>query len=141
MKETFKWMKMNWNHFYTLFFWTKSLKMIIDANKKIPIKKHSLDIFASKQRVYLNDNNNEDDITVIAMKVNWKLNKRLKELILIITHHKKLKRLIAKVKHFANIATVNQKSYEKIYKMYSDSQIFLKTVKVITSTRNQTHLW
>ncbi len=121
MKETFKWMKMKWNHFYTSSFWMKSLKMIIVVNKKMSIKKHSLNTFALKQRVYLNDNNSENNITAIMMKVNWKLNKRLRKLILIITHHKKLKKLIAKAKHLANVATVNQESYKKIYKIYSDS--------------------
>jgi len=48
----------------------KSLKMIIVANKKMLIKKYSLDTFASKQKVYLNDNNSEDDVTAIMMKVN-----------------------------------------------------------------------
>ena len=48
MKETFKWMKMKWSYFYTSFFWMKSLKMIIVANKKISIKKHSLNIFTLK---------------------------------------------------------------------------------------------
>ncbi len=140
MKETLEWTKMKWNYFYTLSLWMKSLKMIIVANKKMSIKKHSLDTFASKQRVYLNDSDSENDVTAIAMRVNWELNKRLRELILIITHHKKLKRLIARVKHLANVVTVNQESYEKIYKMYSDSQIFLKTMKIITSTRDQTRL-
>ncbi len=115
--------------------------MIIVTNKKISIKKHSLDIFMLKQRVYLNDNISEDEITVIIMKVNWELNKRLRKSILIITHHEKLKRLIARVKHFADVTTVNQESYKKIYKIYSDSQIFLKIVKVMISTRDQTHLW
>ncbi len=140
MKETLEWLKMKRSHLYTLSFWMKSLKMIIVANKKMSIKKHNLDIFMSKQRVYLNDSNSKDDITAIVMKVNWELNKRLRELILIITHHEKLKKLITRAKHLADVTTVNQESYEKIYKIYSDSQIFLKTVKVITSTRNQTHL-
>ncbi len=74
------------------------------------------------------------------MKVNWELNKRLRRLILIITHHEKLKRLIAKAKHLTNVATANWESYKKIYKIYSNSQIFLKTVKVMISTRDQTRL-
>jgi len=141
MKEILEWMKMKWNHLYTSSFWMKSLKIIIVANKKMSIKKHSLDIFMLKQRVYLNNNNSEDDVTAIAIKVNWKLNKRLRELILIITHHEKLKKLIVRVKHLADVMTANQENYEKIYKIYSDSQISLKTVKIMTLTRNQTRLW
>ncbi len=38
MKETLKQMKMNWNHLYTAIFWSKSLKIIIVANKKISIR-------------------------------------------------------------------------------------------------------
>jgi len=38
MKETFKQMKMNWSHFYTATFWSKLLKIIIVANKKMSIR-------------------------------------------------------------------------------------------------------
>jgi len=64
----------------------------------------------------------------------------LKELTLIITHHKELKELIAKMKHLADVATENRECHEKIYKVYSDSQTSLKTVKVMISTKDQTHL-
>ena len=93
-----------------------------------------------KQRVYLNDSNSKENITTTAMRINWELNKRLKELTLIITHHKELKELIAKMKHLADVATENRECHEKIYKVYSDSQTSLKTVKVMISTKDQTHL-
>ncbi len=38
MKETLKQMKMNWSHFYTVILWSKSLKIIIVANKKMLIR-------------------------------------------------------------------------------------------------------
>ncbi len=38
MKEILKQMKMNWNHFYIVIFWSKSLKIVIVANKKMSIK-------------------------------------------------------------------------------------------------------
>ncbi len=78
-------------------------------------------MFASKQRVYLNDSDSRDDVTAIAMKMNWELNKRLKESTLVITHHDELKELVVRVKHLANVATVNQECHEKIYKVYNDS--------------------
>ncbi len=78
-------------------------------------------MFMSKQRVYSNDNNNRDDVTVIAMRMNWELNKRLRELTLVITHHDELKELVAKMKHFTDVAIVNQKCHEKIYKVYNDN--------------------
>ncbi len=140
MKETLEQMKMNQSHFYTAIFWSESLKIIIVANKKISIKQHNFDMFILKQRVYLNDSDSRDDVTVIIMKMNWKLNKRLKRLTLVITHHDELKELIIRMKHFANVMTVNQKCHEKIYKVYSDSQTFLKTVKAMISTKNQTRL-
>ncbi len=105
------------------------------------IKQHNLDTFALKQRVYSNDNDSKDDVTVIAMRMNWELDKRLRKSTLVITHHDELKELVAKMKHLADVATANQECHEKIYKIYSDSQIFLKTVKVMTSTKNQTRLW
>jgi len=64
----------------------------------------------------------------------------LKESTLIITHHDELKELVAKMKHFADVATVNQEYHEKIYKVYNDSQTSLKTVKVMISTKDQTRL-
>ena len=93
-----------------------------------------------KQRVYLNDNDSRDNVTMIMMRMNWELDKRLRESTLIITHHDKLKKLVAKAKHLADVVTANQECHEKIYKVYNDSQTFLKTVKVMISTKNQTRL-
>ncbi len=90
--------------------------------------------------INLNDNNNRDNVTAIAMRMNWELNKRLRESTLVITHHDELKELVARVKHLANVVIVNQECHEKIYKVYSDNQTSLKTVKVIISTKDQTHL-
>ncbi len=51
--------------------------------------------------------------------MNWKLNKRLKESTLVITHHDELKELVMKMKHLADVVTVNQECHEKIYKVYN----------------------
>ncbi len=104
------------------------------------ISQHHLDTFALKQRVYLNDSNSRKNVTMIAMRINWELNKRLRKSTLIITHHEKLKELIVRVKHLADVVTKNQKCYENIYKVYSDSQTSLKTVKAMISTKDQTCL-
>jgi len=64
----------------------------------------------------------------------------LKELTLVITHHDELKELVARAKHLADVTTVNQECHEKIYKVYSDNQTFLKIVKVMISTKDQTRL-
>ncbi len=74
-----------------------------------------------KQRVYLNNNDSRDDVTVIAIKINWKLNKRLKKLTLVIIHHDELKELVARAKHLADVATANQEYHEKTYKVYNDN--------------------
>ncbi len=140
MKETLEQMKMNWSHLYTTTLWSESLKIVIVANKKMSIRQHNLNTFALKQRVYSNDSDSRDDVTAIVMRMNWELDKRLRESTLVITHHDELKKLVAKAKHLANVATVNQECHEKIYKIYSDSQISLKTVKVMTSTKDQTRL-
>ncbi len=75
-----------------------------------------------------------------AMRINWKLNKRLRKLTLVITHYEELKELIARMKHLADVMTENCKCHEKIYKVYNDSQTSLKTVKVMISTKDQTRL-
>jgi len=61
-------------------------------------------------------------------------------LILIITHYEELKELIVRAKHLADVMTENQEYHEKIYKVYSDSQTSLKTVKVMILTKDQTRL-
>ena len=131
---------MNQSHLYTVILWSKSLKIIIVANKKMSIRQHNLNTFALKQRVYSNDSDSKDDVTVIAMRMNWELNKRLRELTLVITHHDELKELVARTKHFTDVATANQECHEKIYKVYNDNQTSLKTVKAMISTKDQTRL-
>ena len=140
MKETLEQMKMKRSHFYMMTLWSESLRIIIVVNKKMSINQHCLDIFTLKQRVYLNDSDSRENVMMTAMRINWKLNKRLKKSTLIITHHEELKELIAKVKHLADITTENQKCHEKIYKVYNDNQTSLKTVKVMISTKDQTRL-
>ncbi len=129
-------MKMNWSHFYTAILWSKSSKIVIIANKKMSIRQYNLNTFASKQKVYLNDNDSKDDVTAIMMRMNWKLNKKLKKSTLVITHHDELKELVVRAKHLADVATVNQECHEKIYKVYNNNQTFLKTVKVMISTKD-----
>ncbi len=140
MKETLEQMKINRSHFYTAILWSESSKIVIVTNKKMSIRQHNLDTFVSKQRVYSNDSDSRDNVTAIAMKMNWELDKRLRKSTLVITHHDELKELVAKAKHLADVATINQECHEKIYKIHSDSQIFLKAVKVMTSTKNQIRL-
>ncbi len=77
---------------------------------------------------------------MIAIRINWELNKRLRESTLVITHHEELKELIARMKHLADVVTKNRECHEKIYKVYSDSQTSLKTVKAMISTKDQTYL-
>jgi len=104
------------------------------------IKQHHLDTFALKQRAYLNDSNSRKNVMIIAMRINWELNKRLKKSTLIIIHYEELKELIAIMKHLADIVTKNREYHEKIYKVYNDSQTSLKTMKVMISTKDQTRL-
>ncbi len=133
-------MKMKWNHLYIMILWFKSSRVVIVVNKKMSINQHCFDTFASKQRVYLNDSDSKEDVMMTAIRINWELNKRLRKLTLVITHHEELKELIARIKHLANVVTKNQKYHEKIYKVYSDSQTSLKTVKAMILTKDQTRL-
>ncbi len=100
------------------------------------ISQHHLDIFTLKQKVYLNDNDNKENIMMTAMKINWELNKRLRKSTLIIIHHEELKELIVRIKHLADVMTKNWKYHEKIYKVYSDNQTSLKTVKAMILTKD-----
>jgi len=60
------------------------------------------------QRVYLDNSNNKSDIIIIIIEIDLKREKRLKELILIITYYNKLESLIIKTKRFINIALINK---------------------------------
>ena len=131
---------MKQSHFYMMILWSESLRIVIVTNKKMSINQDHLDTFTLKQKVYLNDSNSRKNVMMIAMRINWELNKRLRKSTLIITHHEELKELIARVKHLADVVTENWKYHEKIYKVYSESQTSLKTVKAIISTKNQTRL-
>ncbi len=131
---------MKWNYLYMIILWSESSKIVIVTNKKMSISQHHFNTFKLKQRVYLNNNDSKENVMMIAMRINWELNKRLKELTLVITHHEELKELIARIKHFADVVTKNQKCHENIYKVYSDSQTSLKTVKAMISTKDQTCL-
>ncbi len=131
---------MKWSHLYMMILWSESLRIVIVANKKMSINQHHLNTFALKQRVYLNDNNSREDVTTTAMRINWELNKRLRKSTLIITHHEELKELIVRMKRLADVVTENRECHEKIYKVYSDNQTSLKTVKVMISTKDQTCL-
>ena len=44
------------------------------------------------------------------------------------------------MKHLADVITENQECHKKIYKVYSDSQTSLKTVKAMISIKDQTRL-
>ncbi len=133
-------MKMKWSHLYMMIFWSKSLRVVIVVNKKMSISQHCFNTFTLKQRIYLNDSDSKKNVMMTAMKINWKLNKRLRKSTLVITHHEELKELIARMKHLADVMTKNWEYHEKIYKVYNDNQTSLKTIKVMISTKNQTRL-
>ncbi len=124
------------SHLYMMIFWSESSKIVIVANKKMSINQHCFNTFTLKQRVYLNDSNSRKNVIMIAMRINWELNKRLRKSTLVITHNEELKELIVRMKHLADIVTENRKCHEKIYKVYNDNQTSLKTVKAMISTKN-----
>ncbi len=124
------------SHLYMMIFWSESSKIVIVANKKMSINQHCFNTFTLKQRVYLNDSNSRKNVMMIAMRINWELNKRLRKSTLVITHNEELKELIVRMKHLADIVTENRKCHEKIYKVYNDNQTSLKTVKAMISTKN-----
>ncbi len=95
------------SHFYMMTFWSESSRIVIVVNKKMSISQHCFNTFMLKQRIYLNDNNSKKNVMMIMMKINWELNKRLRESTLVITHHEELKELIARTKHLANVMIKN----------------------------------
>ena len=138
--KTFEKTKMKRNQFYIASSWMNSFEMNITKNKIISIKLHNVDNFTSTQKVYSNDNNFKKNVTTITINVNWKMRKKLKNSKVIITHHEKLKKLIAKTKRLVVVTTTNENCRNKIYKVYFDNQNFLKFLKTMSSTTNQTRL-
>ena len=140
MTKTFEKTKMKRSQLYIASSWVNSLEMNIARNKIISIKLHNVDNFASTQKVYSNDNDLKKDVTTTTIDVNWRMRKRLKNSKVVITHHEKLKKLIAKIKRFVVVTTTNENCRDKTYKVYFDNKIFLKIVKTISSTTNQARL-
>ena len=117
-----------------------SLEVNITRDKIISIRLHNVDNFASTQRVYSNDNDLKRDVITTTIDVNWEMRKRLKDSKVIITHHEKLKELIAKTKRLVVVAITNENYRDKTYKIFFDNQISLKIVKAMSSTTNQARL-
>ena len=140
MTKTLEKTKMKRNQSYIALSWVKSSKVNIAKNKIISIKLHNVDSFASTQKVYSNDNDLRENVIAITIDVNWKRRKKLKSSKIVITHHEKWKKLIAKTKRLVDITTTNENCRDKTYKIYFDNQISLKIVKTMIATTNQARL-
>ncbi len=90
------------------------------------------------QRIYFDDNNSDNNITTITIKVVWKKRLKYENSILTIIYYKKLelKNLIIKAKYFVIAIQANTNYWNKIYKIYNYNQILLKIIKTIKSTIN-----
>ena len=61
--------RMKRSELYTSSSWMESSRVLIAMSKKISIAQHDFDDFVLSQRVYFDDNDNDDNIIVVAIKV------------------------------------------------------------------------
>ena len=73
------------------------------------------------QRIYFDNNNSSNNITIAIIEIVWKKRLRLKDSILAIIYYKKLKNLIIKTKCLVIAAQTNTNYRNKIYKIYNNN--------------------
>ena len=72
-------------------------------------------------RMYLNENNKNDNVITIVVDAKWAQDKRLENASVALTHYKELEELIIKVKQLVKLCRAKINKISKIYKMYLDN--------------------
>ena len=125
---------------YTIFSWVCSSKITINNSDKITTRRYEVDKLNSKWKVYSNESEKNDEITTIVVETNWECVKRLKDVEIALIHHNEMKELTMTMKHFVEKCAVENECRDKIYKVYSNNQTSLKTIRSMKSNNDQTRL-
>ena len=125
---------------YTIFSWVCSSRVTIDNSDEIATRRHDVDKSNSKWRAYSNESEKDDEVTAVAVETNWKCVKRLKNVEVALIHHDEMKELTMTMKHLVEKCVVENECKDKVYKMYSNNQTSLKTIRSMKSSNDQTRL-
>ena len=97
------------------------------------LQNHNADHLNLQWRIYSDESEKNENIIVATINFNWNKKKRLKDVDIMITHHDELKKLIMIVEKLIDYYERTTNARDKIYKIYSDSQISLKMIHVMSS--------
>ena len=136
MRKCLKKTKTTRNQFYIAASWMNFSKMIIKSNKTMTSQNHNANYLNLQWRTYFDESGKNENIIVATMSFNWNKKKRLRDVNITITHHNKFKKLIMIVKKLIDYCERATNARERIYKIYSDNQVSLKMIHVISSMFN-----
>ena len=125
---------------YTIFSWVCSSKITINNNDEIATRRYDADKSNSKWKTYSNENEKDDEVTIVAVETNWKCVKRLRDVEVALIHHDEMKELTMTMKHLVEKCVVENECKDKVYKVYSNNQTSLKTIRSMKSNNDQTRL-
>ena len=125
---------------YTISSWVCSFKITINNNDEIATRRYDVDKSNSKWKAYSNESEKDDEVTIVVVETNWKYVKRLKDVEVALIHHDEMKELTMTMKHLVEKCVVENECKDKVYKVYSNNQTSLKTIRSMKSNNDQTRL-
>ena len=140
MRKHLKKTKATRSQFYIAASWMNFLKMIIESNKTMTSQNHSADHLNLRWRVYSDESEKNENVIAAMMNFNWNKKKRLKDVNITITHYNELEELIMIVEKLIDYCERATNARDRIYKIYSDSQVSLKMIHVILLVFDQKRL-
>ena len=140
MRKHLKKVKTTFSQSYIVASWMSFLKIIIEIDKTRASQVHDNDTSNFWWKVYLNENEKNEDVTVATVNFNWNKKKRLKDADTALTHHDELKNLIMIVEKLINHCERTIDARNKVYKVYFDNQTSLKMIHVMSLMFDQKKL-
>ena len=103
-------------------------------------RRHETDKSNSKWKVYSNESEKDDEVTIIVVKTHWECVKRLKNVEITLIHHDEMKELIMTMKRLIEKCVVENECKDKVYKVYLNNQASFKTIRSMKLNNDQTRL-
>ena len=140
MRKHLKKAKTTFSQLYIVASWMNSSRIIIEIDKTKTSQAHDSDTSDLRWKVYLNESERNEDVTIAAVNFNWNKKKRLKDADTAFTHYDELKNLIMIVERLINHCERAIDARNRIYKIYFDNQTSLKVIHVMSSMFDQKKL-
>ena len=125
---------------YTIFSWVCSSKVTINNNNEITTRRHNVDKSNPKWKTCSNESEKDNEVITIVVETNWECVKHLKSVEIALIHYKKMKKLTITRERLVEKCAVKNKYKNKIYKVYSNNQTSLKTIRSMKLNNDQTRL-